>query len=771
MSQDPESEGDSIIVGQWTQAGHNLTHYFNSLISQINLVQNDINTANARLREERNHHRDQCKEANKKYIELAGIRLILEQKVLRLEEAVSLLSRERDQMAENLGVADKSRKQLRESLRGAGHQYERLIEDLSKSEADLFTMKQRYTALAVAYREATGEEPPAFQTSTEEEDIPETHSQQQMHVATTQQPKSRRNGGEEEDASLISVAGAPVWSYFDPTKFTSSQEELRRKLSPSRQTRSAHSERPGRGGKLLFVEEPVIKPTIVPTPPVLSLDSAAIMTPPARKERSIKPKPSSSNPTSYHSKSGQSSNSKAYAPHEYPAAQASTSSSQQATTISPQNLPERLPTSRSVQSTTATTKKPSSTNHAPIGHESALVRKHVNNANARRKVAATVDHADAASNSRATKMREELRVRKAEHRQFVEERTKALQLEMGVDLGDFPPPGVPPLKSRWTTVQVGEPKYAPRYVTPDPIVKREEEDVQLSNEDPNAAPKSTRRPAKAHLPQDSLDAREYEGEEEQTSEEEDEAYYQEFIPSRSGSYEDEDVDKDGYVQQQFDDYDYAPIPKVEAVPATIEASSRSLKSKYGDRHDHPEEDPADEDRETRPAKRRRMATQEPVPSQTRTAQNPPVRRSSARLVERRINTAGQPQQRQHQPQHQPQQRQASQPRQNGASAASRKTPQRRVVVTAKGVRGTAAVPVTKVDVPQRRTEAQKMRDISEASEEEVVREVRRGIYVISKQKVAVSEEERLDDDPIADDLPPIRSKNRARSKLTHARPG
>lgn len=605
-------------------------------------------------------------------------------------------------------------------MRAAGHQYERLIEDLSKSEADLFLTKQRYTALALAYKEATGHEPPAFQTSTEEEDIVDTR------------PRNHKTGahrnGLEEAPSIMNVAGAPVWSYFDPTKFTSSQEDLQTRLSPPRQSRSVHSERPGRGGKLMFVEDPVLKPTIVPTPPLLSLDSAAIMTPPARNERSAKTKPSGTTQTSYHSKSGPLS-SKTHVPSEYPAAHASTSSSQQSQPISPPERLRRHPTTRGTKS--------SNTNHA-AHHESAIVRKHVNNANARRKLTAAVDHAEAISYARSQKSKEELRARKSEHRQFVEERSKALQVEMGVDLGDFPPPGVPPLKSRWTTFKVGEPRYAPRYVTPNPAVKQEEEEVQLSTEDPNAP--APRRPARARVPDRKESGRDEEDEE---SDEDEDAYYQEFIPSRSGSYE--AVDDNGYVQQQFDEYDYAPVP-IKSTAGATEGSNGSLKSKYGDRHGRPEEDVVDAEHETRPTKRRRLATQDPPSSHTRTVQNPPPRRSSARLVERRINNNPQPQSQQ-QPQ-QTQRRQTSQPR-HAAPSASRRTPQARAA--ARIVRGAAVV--SKSD---RRAETQRMREISEEESNAEVQPTRNTLGAEVPEAEDAISEERLDDDPIAGDpLPPV----------------
>jgi hypothetical protein len=35
---DPESEGDSIIVGPWTQAGRNLEHYFGNLVRTLLLL-------------------------------------------------------------------------------------------------------------------------------------------------------------------------------------------------------------------------------------------------------------------------------------------------------------------------------------------------------------------------------------------------------------------------------------------------------------------------------------------------------------------------------------------------------------------------------------------------------------------------------------------------------------------------------------------------------------------------------------------------------------
>jgi hypothetical protein len=39
---DAESEGDSIIVGPWTQAGRNLDHYFGSLVRKPSLLSRTI---------------------------------------------------------------------------------------------------------------------------------------------------------------------------------------------------------------------------------------------------------------------------------------------------------------------------------------------------------------------------------------------------------------------------------------------------------------------------------------------------------------------------------------------------------------------------------------------------------------------------------------------------------------------------------------------------------------------------------------------------------
>jgi hypothetical protein len=39
---DPESEGDSIIVGPWTQAGRNLEHYFGNLVRTLLLLSQTI---------------------------------------------------------------------------------------------------------------------------------------------------------------------------------------------------------------------------------------------------------------------------------------------------------------------------------------------------------------------------------------------------------------------------------------------------------------------------------------------------------------------------------------------------------------------------------------------------------------------------------------------------------------------------------------------------------------------------------------------------------
>jgi hypothetical protein len=538
-------------------------------------------------------------------------------------------------------------------------------------------MKQRFNALFIAYRQATGEDPPPWEAALEGEGTLDSYLQAQKRARLAEEPDAEFG---QDLPKLSTRTKASNWGSLHSSKFTASQEEAmmqaesQKQLSPVRQTRASRSGRTDRGAPPVHTEKP--KTSIFPPPPVLNLAGATIVEPVGRITRSKPATSVQSNNRNNASTSSGRSPKKATVPSslahllvqpEHPAftsnAHASTSTSQQHFIMLPQGDPHHGLTRTYNMNTSSANRN---------GYQSAVVRKHVKNLEQRRKQAEAYDQAEARRGARAEQHKEELRLRKADHRAFVERRSKELQIEMGVDLGDFPPPGIPPLKDRWTTVHIGETKYAPLYVTPEPVVKTEEEPVSLNEDEPQAGADQQDKQESRHVnpPENEDYDRDDEGEDELYHDEiagdgdhspdeiagDGDRYHEEFIPSQEGSQFEPEDDAPENTHYQFlrgdTRYRYAG-PATKSTAGATDGSYTSRKSKRGERQDSPEEEIVNEVQEDRPTKRRRMARQDPVsgssnhqtalagPSNHPTAltANPPANASSApNQAERRSST-------------------------------------------------------------------------------------------------------------------------------------
>jgi hypothetical protein len=636
-------------------------------------------------------------------------------------------------------------------------------------------MKQRFNSLFVSFRQATGRDPPPWDAALEGEGTLDTYLQAQKRARLTENPDAEFG---QDVQKFLKKTRAPNWGSLDPSKFTASQEEAmmqaesQKQLSPVRQTRASRSGRTGREAPAVHAEKS--KTNIFPPPPVLNLTGATIAEPVGRITRSRPATSAHSNNRNNASTSSGRPPKKTAAPSsiahllvqpEHPAftsnAHASTSASHQPRTLLPQ-INEGHQYYGLTQARNAAALNTSSANHN--GHQSAAVRRHLRNLEQRRKQAEAYDQAEASRSARAEQHKEELRVRKADHRAFVERRSKELQIEMGIDLGDFPPPGVPPLKDRWTTVHIGETKYAPRYVTPEPVIKTEEEPVSL-NEDDQHDQQGNRH---ANPPGNDDYDRDDEGEDELSHDEiagdgdyyhneiarDGERYYEEYIPSLEGSQFEPEDDAPENTHYQFlrgdTRYCYAG-PATKSTAGATDGSYISRKSKHGEREDSPEEEEiVNEVQEARPTKRRRMATQDPVPGPsnhpTAFAANPPPANapSAPNQTERRSST-----------------RVSTQRRAKAAAEAKRLKGVAQYIHNAGSVpkRGSdGKVPKgangTKEDLMSRREELHRMYVLTEDGPQEVPE------LTVATEFRTDDVESDLDNDPIAGQLP-VRDRSEA----------
>jgi len=296
------------------------------------------------------------------------------------------------------------------------------------------------------------------------------------------------------------------------------------------------------------------------------------------------------------------------------------------------HIKESYPTHYSFQSVSAQAPEPSSASQFGL-RPSVVVHKHRKNIAQRRKQMEALDDAEAQRVTRAEKFKEDARMRRREHHALVERRSIELQKEMELDLGDLPPPGEPPQKYRWRTFYVGEPMYAPRYVTPEPIIKTEEEEVQLDSGSPEAEDEDVNEQhGQGHVDANLPTNRGYDKEDEES-----ELYYdeiagdgelsdraaqnaaqhvEEFVRAHSGSPFNEVEDADENTHREFifggSDLRQYDGPRHASTPGATNGSYSPRKSKYGERYDSPEETSSEDMYEEPPTKRRRTATREPV---------------------------------------------------------------------------------------------------------------------------------------------------------------
>jgi hypothetical protein len=489
-------------------------------------------------------------------------------------------------------------------------------------------MKCRFNVLYNAYQQATGQDPPEWDPAAEVLDGPGSYPKVQKNARSLQhlEPVTVHHL-----QNSLKKTNTPNWGSLDPSKFTVSQEEAmmqaesQNRSSPVRQRRTSRAGRTDTGPPPVHSEKP--KTIIFPPPPVLNLAGATIMVPgPSSSVQSNQR--GRANVTSGRSpkKAARSSIAHLLVQAEHPTF---ISNSHAPTSTSHQAPPTLLPAAQinedhqyhgSKQARTATAPKTSSANHSGR-HQSAIVHKHAKNIEQRRKQAEDYTQADARRAARAQAYNEQRWARKTEYRAFLDRRSKELQVDMGVDLGDFPPDGQPPQKFRWKTIRVGPTQYAPRYVTPEPVVKTEEEEVPLNEDEPQGGADQHDEQGSGHAnpPRNEDYDRDDEGEEELYHDEiagDGDRYYEAPIPSQEGSQFDPEDDAPAHTHRAFlqGDTRYRYHDVVAESPAiATNGSSGSRKSKHGERQETTTEEIVTEVQEARPTKRRRMAANDPVP--------------------------------------------------------------------------------------------------------------------------------------------------------------
>lgn len=277
MSQEAETATETPSRGAWSDVGDYFHNYMADFIAAVNSHADGQERKIISLKEQiatLKHENEQLKTSFNKSV---NVRIILERKVLRLEEAIRIMAKERENALNDLESSDLSRHIIRESLLDTHDIQIKLHGDLASLEDDMWVMKKKYKAVAEAWVKTTGLRVPSYRTAIEEEEEgPDSRLQDRKRYRQSLRAKAQAQHPEPDEEPLEPIK--PNWGEFNPAEFTSSQEEAlqeetrKRELSPVRQNKPRQiMRRDSESERALLKLSGKSTGKVFPPPPVLNL--------------------------------------------------------------------------------------------------------------------------------------------------------------------------------------------------------------------------------------------------------------------------------------------------------------------------------------------------------------------------------------------------------------------------------------------------------------------------------------------------------------------